>query len=134
MIERLVGTSRGSLPSMEVSVDKAIRSIRASMKAANDSRDPVKFAREALPVSTEGELASWQKAAALKPELDLATATDPEGASGALHDGVHLATTRVVRLTHSFRAVPALTALWSEMTYDGAVQAVHFVGEAFGVC
>ena len=59
LIERLVGTGRGSLPSMEVDADKAIRIIRASMKAANDPRDPVKFAREALPVSTEGELASW---------------------------------------------------------------------------
>lgn len=134
MIERLVGTSRGSLPSMEVNADKAMEAIRASFKASGDGRNPKTFARDALPESLEDEIDSWQRAAALKPELDLATRLDQEGSHGPTHDAVHLTSTRVVRLSHSFRAVPALTALWSAMTYDGAVKAVHFVGESFGEC
>jgi len=38
----------------------------------------------------------------------------------------------VVQLRQSFRAVPALTTLWSEVSYEGAVTPAKYVGGVFG--
>ena len=136
LIERLLGVE--AVPSIGVGRDVAGGILTSSRIAntvdryGNYTGDVTGTIAEeldaALPQSEDAEREAWLACAALRDEVR--NANIPSDAADL--DGRDLPVLRVVQLRQSFRAVPALTTLWSEVSYEGAVRPVKYVGGVFG--